>query len=58
MYVVGFPGIPDLIVWPERSSNILLWVKFRMAAICQVNGQTKFVSNNCFIILDRIKGDS
>ena len=33
MYVAG---LLDVVVWPESSLNILLWVKFKMAPIWQV----------------------
>ena len=33
MSTVGFPGMPDLVVWPESSLIIAQWVELKMAAI-------------------------
>ena len=30
---IGFSGMPDLVVWPEITLDIALWVKSKMAAI-------------------------
>ena len=30
---MGFSGTPDIVVWPENTLDIALWVKFKMAAI-------------------------
>ena len=38
--------MPNLVMWPESSLDIALWIKFKMAAILQ--GQTKFVLNKQF----------
>ena len=35
--------MPDLVVWPESTLHIALWVKSKIAAIWQ--GQTEFVPN-------------
>ena len=49
MYAVGFPGTPDLVVWPESSLNIFLWIKFKMAAIRQGNGHIDSLVKQMFL---------
>ena len=32
---IGYPGMPDTVVWFECTLDIALWMKYKMAAICE-----------------------
>ena len=33
IFILGFLGTPDIVVWPEGTLDIALWVKSKMAVI-------------------------
>ena len=33
MSILGFLGTPDIVVWPESTLAIVLWVESKMVAI-------------------------
>ena len=58
MYAVGFPGIADLVVWPESSFTFYCGWNSRWPPFDKVTVKQIRVKHFFFIILDKIEGDS